>query len=273
MKGDTLIEITYRKHLFLKGFKQQCKTEKIYKNDTLIIRREKWCALGRVSPNTRQIISRKNTHYIDGKLFYKEKGWSSLLYSDSYFRYKQVEIKNGKRIKQKENGNLEKIHEEGNFKGIVPGKSNKEAIVKTFGDKFTEVKRSVSVLPRGGESYSYTIERMNYKNKGLEFRFICSADSCTPLNSILFCKPFKGKTEKGIIIGKSTMKDVLSIYGDGYFNNGGFLVPPNTLRISYDNRITFITDKAITESDLEDLQVNDYLHLKITAIEIKGNSN
>jgi len=105
--GDTLTTVINKKHLFLKGFIQQEKSEKIHVGDTLIIYREKWCALGRVSPNTRQLIKRMEKFYVNNRLFYKEKRWSSLLMFDSHYNYKKKELVNGKWIKEKGNDKLD----------------------------------------------------------------------------------------------------------------------------------------------------------------------
>ena len=111
--GDTLSTIIKKRHLFLKGFKQQEKSIEIHVGDTLIRYHERWCALGRISPNTRQLIKRTEKRYIKDKLFYKETRRSSLLLFDSHYRYKKKESINGKWIKEKGNSKLsdEKIQD------------------------------------------------------------------------------------------------------------------------------------------------------------------
>jgi len=86
------------------------------------------------------------------------------------------------------------------IKGITVGKSSQTDVVKKFGKDYEEVTY---------ETYS---KQLKYKKLGLSF-FYCQSDAKQIIFSIEIRAPFKAVTAKGVVLGKSTVKDVERIYG------------------------------------------------------------
>jgi hypothetical protein len=86
-KNDIIKSGKLKKHLVLRGYTQQLTKEVFKKYDTTYIHTEKWFALGRISPNTMQLITREikkfNAH---GKLVYREKTEYGLLLYNSWVK-------------------------------------------------------------------------------------------------------------------------------------------------------------------------------------------
>lgn len=76
-------------------------------------------------------------------------------------------------------------------------------VIEVFGKPDEEIKF---------EDYS---RQMSYKDTGLRFYYRQGDDSeDPPIITIGFLSPFKGKTEEGIKLNKSTMRDVFRVYGE-----------------------------------------------------------
>lgn len=90
--------------------------------------------------------------------------------------------------------------------GIVVGRSTSADVVKRFGNVYKwEVNKR----------YSY---QMTYPTLGLSFYF-CQTDKTEEIFLIEIKSPYKGKTLKGITLGKSTKEDTIKAYGqpsDGF---------------------------------------------------------
>jgi hypothetical protein len=94
-----------------------------------------------------------------------------------------------------------KVAREGvGIEGITVGKSTMADVVKKFGKnyKWTAHKK-----------YSYS---MAYPQIGLTF-YMCQADKKREIFDIEIRQPFRAKTSRGIILGKSTVEDIYKIYG------------------------------------------------------------
>jgi hypothetical protein len=94
-----------------------------------------------------------------------------------------------------------KIAREGvGLEGITVGKSTKTDVEKKFGKdyKWTAHKK-----------YSYS---MAYPKLGLTF-YICQTDKRKEIFDIEIRQPYRAKTSKGIVLGKSTLEDIYKIYG------------------------------------------------------------
>lgn len=94
-----------------------------------------------------------------------------------------------------------KIAREGvGIEGIAVGKSTMADVEKKFGKnyKWTAHKK-----------YSYS---MAYPNLGLTF-YMCQTDKRKEIFDIEIKQPYKAKTGKGIILGKSTVEDIYKAYG------------------------------------------------------------
>jgi|GEM_PF-1873877 len=93
-----------------------------------------------------------------------------------------------------------KIAREGvGLEGIVVGKSTMNDVIEKFGKNYKWIVH---------KKYSY---QMAYPN-GLSF-YICQSDKKKQVFDIEIKQPYKAKTHRGIILGKSTVEDVYRIYG------------------------------------------------------------
>ena len=84
--------------------------------------------------------------------------------------------------------------------GVTVGRSTKSDIEKKFGKDYKWVVN---------KKYSY---QMTYANLGLAF-YICQSDKKQQIFDIEMRSPFKAKTSRGVILGKSTLADVQKLYG------------------------------------------------------------
>lgn len=90
--------------------------------------------------------------------------------------------------------------------GIKVGSSTSKDVEKKYGRAY---------LWEKNKKYSY---QMTYPDKGLSF-YICQADARETIFLIEIKSPFKGKTTKGITIGRSTKQETEKAYGkprDGF---------------------------------------------------------
>jgi len=94
--------------------------------------------------------------------------------------------------------------------GIKVGKSTSEDVIKKFGKVYRwEVNKK----------YSY---QMTYDSAGVSFYF-CQNDKREEIFLIEIKSPYKGRTDRGIILGKSTKEETEKIYGkprDGFEYKG-----------------------------------------------------
>lgn len=74
-------------------------------------------------------------------------------------------------------------------------------VIKKLGRQFTEIKHK-----------EYSVQ-LYYQDLGVSFYYM-QGDNTKEIFSIVFSKPFKGRTSKGIVLGQSTMEDVVKIYGE-----------------------------------------------------------
>jgi len=108
-----------------------------------------------------------------------------------------------KKKKQEEKPQQEneyKIAREGiGIGNIVVGKSTMDDAIKEFGKNYKWIVH---------KNYSY---QMSYSN-GISF-YICQSDKKKQIFDIEIKVPYKAKTRRGIILGKSTVEDVYKLYG------------------------------------------------------------
>ncbi len=94
-----------------------------------------------------------------------------------------------------------KIAREGvGIEGIVVGRSTVADVIKKLGKNY--VKKTY-------EKWSFSI---NYSKLGLAF-YYCQTDKSKEIFDIEIRAPYKAKTSKGVILGKSTLEDIYKIYG------------------------------------------------------------
>lgn len=102
--------------------------------------------------------------------------------------------------KQAKNQKLNLALEGRGVAGVVVGQFTMSDIIRKFGKKYKLITHS---------KYSY---QMKYEKIGLSF-YACQSDKQKKIFSIEMRPPFRVKTSRGIILGKSKVKDVLRIYG------------------------------------------------------------
>lgn len=92
------------------------------------------------------------------------------------------------------------IKEGKGMSGITIGKTSMDDVIKKFGKEYKWIVN---------KKYSF---QMNYYKLGLAF-YICQADKRKQIFVLEIKAPYKAKTSKGIILGKSTLEDVHKKYG------------------------------------------------------------
>ena len=104
----------------------------------------------------------------------------------------------------KETYNL--VSEGKGIEGITVGKSTMDSVIKKFGKDYRW---------QINKKYSY---QMTYDRKGVSF-YMCQSDKNKEIFLIEIKSPYKAKTSKGVILGKSTKAETEKIYGkprDGF---------------------------------------------------------
>lgn len=102
------------------------------------------------------------------------------------------------KAKSSENYNI--IKEGKGMNGITIGRSTMDDVIKKFGKEYKWIVN---------KKYSF---QMNYYKLGLAF-YICQSDKRKQIFVMEMKSPYKAKTSKGIIMGKSTLEDVQKKYG------------------------------------------------------------
>ncbi len=101
---------------------------------------------------------------------------------------------------------LNLIKEGVGIEGIKVGRSTSADVIKRFGKVYRwEVNKK----------YSY---QMTYDNLGLSFYF-CQNDKTESIFLIEIKSPYKGRTSKGVVLGRSTKEETEKLYGkprDGF---------------------------------------------------------
>lgn len=121
------------------------------------------------------------------------------------------------------------------------------------------------VLERLGKGYleivhgDYSVE-IFYKEKGVAF-FYMQSSPVKKIFGIKFKAPFEGITEKGIILNKSIMEDVVQLYGEP---NWSSCDECNYWASEY-NGIQFMVER---EKNIPHYPLNQKVHLKRTITEI-----
>src|SRR4051812_7155000 len=84
---------------------------------------------------------------------------------------------------------------------IIVGRSVMDDVIKTYGEEYDLIEHN---------KYSYEIE---YEDLGLSFWYRYE-DAQKRIFCIAVRPPCKGITSRGIIVGESTLQDILNIYGE-----------------------------------------------------------
>jgi len=123
-----------------------------------------------------------------------------------FFSFTEAQIKNkptkqtAKPTTKKPTENYKVAREGVGIEGIKVGRSTAEAVIKKFGKNY--VKKTWG-------KYSVSL---NYSKLGMVF-YYCQADKNKEIFDIELRAPYKAKTSKGVILGKSTLEDIYKIYG------------------------------------------------------------
>ncbi len=96
--------------------------------------------------------------------------------------------------------NYKTAREGSGIEGIMVGSSTADAVIKKFGKNYVKQTHG---------KYSFAI---SYPKLGMVF-YYCQTDKSKEIFDIELRAPYKAKTSKGIILGKSTVADVKKIYG------------------------------------------------------------
>ncbi len=88
--------------------------------------------------------------------------------------------------------------------GIQVGKSDQNDVIKKFGNDYELV------------TYGTYSNKLKYKKLGLSFIY-CQSNKDQTIFSIEIREPFEAATLKGVVLGKSTVEDVLKLYGKPKF--------------------------------------------------------
>lgn len=143
-------------------------------------------------------------------------------------------------INKKPTEKLATVYEGKGLEGIVVGKSTMGDVMKKFGTYRWEVNKK----------YSY---QMTYDKLGLSF-YICQSDKLREVFLIEIKSPYKAKTSKGIILGKSTKEETEKIYGAP---NDGFEYPGISFYYNKFGSRNVISEIDITEkSGIRQCKVN-----------------
>jgi len=105
---------------------------------------------------------------------------------------------------------LNVIREGVGIEGIRVGKSTSNDVIKRFGRVYRWEKN---------KKYSF---QMTYDAHGLSF-YMCQSDKSAVIFLIEIKSPYKGKTSRGVVLGKSTKEETEKIYGkprDGFEYKG-----------------------------------------------------
>lgn len=119
---------------------------------------------------------------------------------------------------------------------VTVGASTSTEIKTKYGASYREVKHYTEI---NGVKKHFSTER-NYTKQGVSFYF-------KPNKDTVFCikvrQPYKAKTEKGIVLGTSTMQEVKDAYGAAdFYSDDQFMF------LEYPG-IKFYTSSAKTEAD------------------------
>lgn len=86
------------------------------------------------------------------------------------------------------------------IEGVAVGVSTMASVVKKFGKNYVK------------KTYGKYSNSINYPKLGLAF-YYCQVDKTKEIFDIEIRAPYKVKTSKGVILGKSTLEDIYKIYG------------------------------------------------------------
>lgn len=135
-----------------------------------------------------------------------------------------------------------------------------------FGYEIDTWRTTVVVGTKPAESVP--INKIQYPGEGISFIVLGDDINKAVIHNILFTYPFKGSTEKGITLGKSTFAEVIEKYGNGYWSCGNGL-DSKKLSVSY-GRIIFRSDKFFTEEEFKRMDKEQFLKLTVTEIALES---
>lgn len=155
------------------------------------------------------------------------------------------------------------------YNGLKIDSSTLKDIEAVYGFNY-EVDTWTTIVTVGTtEGESLPINKITYSKEGISFIVLGEDIRNVPIRNILFTWPFKGSTEKKIVIGKSTFRDVIRQYGTGKWSIGHPLDRAKKLSLSYGS-IIFRTEKFYTEEEYNRINKDDFLDLVVSEIMLEG---
>ncbi|MGN6645229.1 MAG: hypothetical protein ACTHJT_01760 [Cytophaga sp.] len=155
------------------------------------------------------------------------------------------------------------------YNGLKIDSSTLKDIEAVYGFDYEVDTWTTKVTVGTTEGESIPINKITYPKQGVSFIVLGEDIRNVPIYKILFAWPFKGSTEKNIIIGKSTFRDVIKQYGAGQWSIGHPLDRAKKLSLLY-STITFRADKFYTEEEYNQINKDDFLDLVVSEIILEG---
>jgi hypothetical protein len=144
--------------------------------------------------------------------------------------------------------------------GIIVGNSRMSDVVLAYGEGFKLVQHN---------KYSYEAK---YNDLGLSF-YYCYSDEEKKIFTIKIKPPFHGSTNKGIIVGESTLQDVFDLYGKvkpyttTALETWAFKYEGVEFHIAYDSNLNSVGDE-IPEEQLK----KKIISIDVMVTNLRGNA-
>ncbi len=130
-------------------------------------------------------------------------------------------------------GQKTKLVRDGRSIGAIKiGTSTESNVIENYGSQYRLVDH---------QKYS---NEMIYEKTGLSF-YYCYNDPKKEIFLVNMTLPYRAKTSKGIILGKSTLEDVFSVYGSSLESTAGFSYPGISFYVA-ESKVKWTDDKKQT---------------------------
>lgn len=149
--------------------------------------------------------------------------------------------------------------------GILFGVSTEEEVAARFGSEYWPEEVLIRQYFDDKKQKSVTIYnyKMKYLKKGLIFNFTKEEGVREILTSIEIFPPYIVKTKEGVILGKSTLQEVVDAYGYGKW---GYSNKNNQVAKVYDGIVFYTTNKKYIREYDKDYFNNTFLKAVVDKI-------
>lgn len=137
------------------------------------------------------------------------------------------------------------------YKGLKIDSSTLKDIETVYGFDYEVDTWTTEVVVGTAKGESVPINKIMFPNEGISFIVLGEDINNAPIHNIVFTYPFKGSTEKDIVLGKSTFADVEAQYGKGVWSAGNQL-DSKKLSLTY-GTIAFRTEKFFSEEEFKSI--------------------